>query len=385
MTFDAEDGLDQRFPRMRGRALLLVAAAAAAVVAGCGGSGDTTTPQAGDLTEVTLQLQWVTQSQFAGYYAAVERGFYRDLGLDVTIVEGGEDVVPALVVDSGAADFAVSWVPRALAPREAGADVVNIAQLFQRSATLQVAFADSGIESVADLAGKKVGSWGLGLEFEMLAGLRESGLDPDADVTLVPQTTDMLAFLAGDIDAAQAMIYNEYAQVLEAVNPETGSLYQPDDLSVINWNDVGTAMLQDGIWADQGRLSDDPAYRETAEKFVEASLRGWIWCRDNPDACVQIVLDNAPILGESHQAWQLNEINALIWPSPLGVGVMDPALWEQTVQIATAEGILVAAPDGVAYVTDIARKALENLEATGLDVVGDGWRRVEVELRQGGA
>ena len=337
-----------------------------------------------EMTEVSLQLQWFTQAQFAGYYAAQALGIYEEYGLDVEILEGGVEIVPASVLDSGAADFAVSWVPRGLVPREEGANITNIAQVFQRSATLQVAFADSGISTVADLQGRTVGNWGFGNEFELLAGLRKNGLDPDSDVQLVQQNFDMLALISGEIDAAQAMIYNEYAQVLETVNPDTGELYQPSDLNVIDWNDVGTAMLQDALWADADRLDDDPAYHETAVKFVEASLLGWIHCRDNPDECVDIVLDNAPTLGRSHQTWQLNEISALIWPSPLGVGVMDPDLWAQTVDVATSEGILASAPDDDAYRPEIAWEAVTNLRNAGVDVIGNNWQRVTVELLPGG-
>ncbi len=352
------------------------------VAAACGDDDDD--GAGGELTPISLQLQWFTQAQFAGYFAAVDQGFYNDVGLDVTILEGGVDIVPASVLDSGGADFAVSWVPRGLVPREEGTNITNIAQVFQRSATLQVAFADSGISSVSDLSGRNVGNWGFGNEFELLAGLRSNGLDPGSDVTLVQQNFDMLALINGEIDAAQAMIYNEYAQVLETVNPDTGELFQPEDLVVIDWNDVGTAMLQDALWADADRLEDDEAYRENAVKFVEASLRGWIWCRDNFDDCVQVVLDSAPTLGESHQAWQLNEINALIWPSPGKAGVMDQALWDQTVSVATSEGILASPPDDGAFRTDIATEAVANLEEAGLDVVGNGFERRTVELREGG-
>ena len=345
---------------------------------------DAAEPEPAELTEVTLQLQWFTQAQFAGYYAALDLGFYNDVGLDVTILEGGVDIVPASVLDSGAADFAVSWVPRGLVPREEGANITNIAQVFQRSATLQVSFADSGINSVGDLAGRTVGNWGFGNEFELLAGLRTNGLDPQSDVTLVQQNFDMLALISGDIDAAQAMIYNEYAQVLETINPDTGELYQPEDLNIINWNDEGTAMLQDALWADADRLESDADYRDVAVRFVEASIRGWAHCRDNSDACVDVVLNNVPTLGESHQAWQLNEISSLIWPSPLGAGVMDPDLWTQTVDVATGESILSAAPDDGAYRTDIAEEALANLRDQGIDVIGSGFERVVVELREGG-
>ena len=352
------------------------------VAAACGSDDDDAA--SGELTPVSLQLQWFTQAQFAGYFAALDQGFYEDVGLDVTILEGGVDIVPATQLDSGAADFAVSWVPRGLVPREEGANITNIAQVFQRSATLQVAFAGSGINSAADLAGKNVGNWGFGNEFELLAGLRKNGLDPDSDVTLVQQQFDMLALLNGEIDAAQAMIYNEYAQVLETINPDTGELYQPEDLVIIDWNDEGTAMLQDALWADADRLDDDDEYRKSAVSFVEASLRGWAYCRDNPDECVQIVLDNASTLGTSHQTWQLNEISNLIWPSPNGVGLMDEKLWDQTVEIATAEGILASAPTDGAFRTDIAEEALQNLRDAGIDVVGNGFETVEVELLEGG-
>lgn len=340
---------------------------------------------AGELTPVSLQLQWVPQSQFAGYFAARDLGFYEDAGLDVTIIDGGVDIVPATVLDSGASDFAISWVPRGLVPREEGLNITNIAQVFQRSGTLQVSFADSGISGVGDLEGTNVGNWGFGNEFEMLAGLRANGLDPDSDVTLVQQDFSMAALINGDVDAAQAMIYNEYALVLETVNPDTGELYQPEDLNIIDWNDVGTAMLQDAIWADADRLDDDAEYRATAVKFVEASLRGWIHCRDNQQECVDIIVAaEPPFGGPAHQAWMMNEINALIWPSPLGIGTMDPGLWDQTIKVATDEGILSAEPDDGAYREEIVAEALSNLEDAGLDVVGDGFAKIEVELTEGG-
>jgi NitT/TauT family transport system substrate-binding protein len=379
--------------------LLLVIAVFALLATACGSDDDTSSsdttaaPSSDDgddggteeLTPVSLQLQWVPQSQFAGYFAARDLGFYEDVGLDVTIIDGGLDIVPATVLDSGGADFAISWVPRGLVPREEGLNITNIAQVFQRSGTLQVSFADSGITSVSDLAGKNVGNWGFGNEFELLAGLRANGLDPNTDVTLVQQDFNMTALINGDIDASQAMTYNEYAQVLETINPDTGELYQPEDFNIIDWNDVGTAMLQDAIWADADRLDDDAAYRDTAVKFVEASLQGWAHCRDNFQECVDVVVDAGPPFGgPGHQAWMLNEINALIWPSPGGVGIMDKALYDQTIEIATSEGILAAEPDSGAFRTDIAEEAVANLEAAGIDVFGNDFAKIEVEVTEGG-
>jgi NitT/TauT family transport system substrate-binding protein len=336
------------------------------------------------IDEVSVQLQWVTQAQFAGYYAAVDRGYYEEFCLEVTIVEGGVDIVPQQQLASGLTDFAVSWVPKALVSREEGLNIVNVAQIFERSGTLQVAFADSGITSVEDFAGKRIGNWGFGNEFELLAGARKAGLEPGVDFELVQQSFDMLALIAGDIDAAQAMIYNEYAQVLETVNPETGELFQPEDLVVIDWNEEGTAMLQDAIWADGQRLADDAAYRDLTTRFIAGTLKGWVYCRDNLEACADIVLAASPILGQSHQMWMMNEINALIWPASGRAGVMQQDLWDQTVEVATSEGVLAGPPDEGAFTTEYAEAAVALLEAQGLDLQGSGFTRSEVELREGG-
>jgi NitT/TauT family transport system substrate-binding protein len=343
------------------------------------------------LTPVSLQLQWVTQAQFAGYYAAVDQGFYEDQCLDVEILEGGVEIVPQTQLASGAADFAIAWVPKALASIEQGAGITNISQVFQRSGTLQVSWADSGITEPADLEGKKVGNWGFGNEFELFAGLTEAGLSPE-DVELVQQNFDMQALLNKEIDAAQAMTYNEYAQLLEATNPDTGELYTPEDFSVINWNDVGTAMLQDAIWASTERLQNEPEYRDTAVRFVAASLQGWAFCRDDPEACVDIVVAQGSALGQSHQLWQMNEINKLIWPSPAdGVGTMDPALWDQTVQVSLnaqndqGSTVITQDPPESAYVTDINAEAIAMLIDMGVDVVGENFTEIEVTLNEGGS
>ena len=175
----------------------------------------------------------------------------------MTIVEGGVEIVPQTQLANGDVDFALAWVPKALASREAGANIVNIGQIFQRSGTLQVSFADTGITSPADFEGKTIGNWGFGNEYEVFAAIAAAGLDPATDVDLVGQQFDMVALLEGDIDAAEAMTYNEYAQVLEAENPDTGELYTPSDFNVVSYEDVGVGMLQDAIWADAGKLADD--------------------------------------------------------------------------------------------------------------------------------
>ena len=176
-------------------------------------------------TDVKLQLQWYAQAQFAGYYAAVEQGYYEEVGLDVEIVEGGADIVPQDPLSAGDVDYAISWVPKVLGSIEKGAKITNVAQIFERSATTQISFKDKNITDPAQLKGKKVGSWGFGNEWELFAGMQKSGVEV-GDIKLITQAFDMNGFLDGDIDAAQAMTYNEYAQVLETKNPATGELYQ---------------------------------------------------------------------------------------------------------------------------------------------------------------
>ena len=340
---------------------------------------------------VKLQLQWFIQAQFAGYYAAQDQGFYADQCLDVTIVEGGVDIVPQQQLADGAVDFALAWVPKALATREAGANIVDIAQVFQRSGTLQVSFANTGITTPADFAGKTVGNWGFGNEYEIFAALAQANLDPATDVTLVQQDFDMSGLLSGDIDAAEAMIYNEYAQVLETVNPDTGELYQPSDLNVVSYEQDGVGMLQDAIWADGARLESDDAYRDIAIRFVTASLQGWAYCRDNVQACTDLVVAQGSKLGASHQLWQMNEINQLIWPAADGVGVINQEAWDRTAEIAQStpnlEGttVLTAPPDAGAFTNDIVTEALANLQDLGVDTTGDSYQPTEVTLNEGGA
>jgi NitT/TauT family transport system substrate-binding protein len=352
--------------------------------------GTAATGECDALTPVSLQLQWFTQAQFAGYFAARDKGFYEDMCLDVTIVEGGVEIVPQTQLANGDVDFALAWVPKALASREAGADIVNIAQIYQRSGTLQVSFADKGITTPEDFAGKKIGNWGFGNEYEVFAAIGQAGLDPATDVELVGQQFDMVALLDGSIDAAEAMTYNEYAQVLEAVNPDTGELYTPEDFNVISYEEIGVGMLQDAIWADAARLADDAAYKDTATRFVAASMQGWTYCRDNVEECRDIVVASGSTLGASHQLWQMNEVNKLIWPSPDGIGYINQAAWDRTVEISqntpNLEGatVLTAPPTDGAFTNEIVEAAWAMLADKGLDLFGPDFAPIEVTLNEGG-
>jgi NitT/TauT family transport system substrate-binding protein len=364
-----------------------IAATAALALSACSAPADA--PASEELTDVKLQLQWLPQGQFAGYFAAADQGYFEEEGLNVEIIPSGGDIVPQDALSNGDVDYAIAWVPKVLGSIEAGADVVNIAQVFQRSGTLQVSWADSGIESVSDFEGKKIGSWGFGNEWEIFAAMAAEGLDAST-VEIITQDFNMNAFLQGDIDAAQAMTYNEYAQLLETVDPDTGELYTPADFNVISYEDTVGAMLQDAIWADASRLADDAGYQETTVKFLKAVVKGWIYAAENPTETSQITIDAGSGWGPSHELWMVNETNKLIWPSAGGMGVLDSAAWDATVAAAlsavneSGASLITAAPADSAYTTEWIIKALDELKADGIDVTGEGYRPAEVELLEGG-
>ena len=391
--------------------VLGLATAATMLFAACGGSAATQAPAtqapaseapasqaaseapaspAGEAATVRLQLQWVPQAQFAGYFAADKQGFYAAENLTVDILDGGPTIVPQQVGSApDGPEFTISWVPKVLEAREQGSDLVNVAQIFQRSGTLSVAWKDSGIADPSGAAGKKVGVWDFGNEFEVTAGLAincglapglENSGDPATQYQKVIQAFDMVAFLNREIDLAEAMTYNEYAQVLEATNPTTGELYKPEDLVVFDWNDYRSAMLQDALFAREAWLKEGNN-RDVAVRFVRASLKGWMYCRDNPAECVQYTTDAGSQLGAGHQNWMMNEVNALVWPSPNGVGMLDPISWGQTVQVAKGQGIIKVDPSTSAYDTSIVTDAWVGIEG---DPKGESFTKGTVEVTPGG-
>ncbi|KRA23742.1 ABC transporter substrate-binding protein [Microbacterium sp. Root61] len=353
-----------------------------------GGASDSAAPE-GELTSVKLQLQWLPQGQFAGYFAAVDQGFFEEEGLDVEIIPSGGDIVPQDALANGDVDYAIAWVPKVLGSIEAGANLTDIAQIFQRSGTLQVSWADSGITSVADFEGKKIGSWGFGNEWEIFAAMAAEGLDAST-VQIITQDFNMNAFLQGDIDAAQAMTYNEYAQLLETTNPDTGELYQPEDFNVISYEDTEGAMLQDAIWADTARLADDQDYQDTTVKFLKAVIKGWVYAAENPQEASDITIAAGSGWGPSHELWMVNETNKLIWPSPDGIGIIDEAAWTKTVEGAlaavneTGAHLITEEPPATAFSNEWIQKALDELADSGLDLTGESFTPIEVTLTEGG-
>jgi NitT/TauT family transport system substrate-binding protein len=341
---------------------------------------------------VRLQLQWTDQAQFAGYYAAAEQGYYDDVALTVEFLPGGGTIVPQQVGSApDGPEFTIAWVPKVLEARQSGSDLVHLAQVFQRSATLSVAWADAGITEVSDWEGKRIGAWGFGNELEVLASAEIlAGLTDGEDFTRVEQDFDMNELInaqdgcaASDsdcVDVAEAMIYNEWAQLLEATDPNTGELYQPDQFFVFNYNDLGTAMLQDALWARQSWL-DEGNNEEVAMRFLQASFRGWMYCRDNPDDCVQYSIDRGSIWGAGHLAWMMNEINKLVWPAEAGIGHLDEGVLAQTVDTASAAGILTGPPDDAAFNSAIWEEALAGIDG---DTTGDDWEAPTVEITPAG-
>jgi len=328
--------------------LALVVVLASLAIAGIATSATKQTK----LDSVTLQLKWVTQAQFAGYYAAAAQGYYKANGLDVKLKVGGPDITPEQVVASGQAQFGLDWLPSLLAARDQGGKLINIAQVFNRSGMTELTWKSSGLTSIKSLAKKKVGVWCCGNQFELYAALTKNGINPNSSsaVTIVNQPFDMNLFLQNKVDAAAAMTYNELAQVLETKNPATGKLYKPSDLNVLKMEAQGTGMLEDGVFVNSDWIGN-AKNQDIAKRFLAASFQGWAYCRDHRASCVNIVLQNGPTLGKGHQTWQMNEINAITWPNPLGIGVMNPVAMDKAKGVNVTgltykKAIVVVTPGG---------------------------------------
>jgi NitT/TauT family transport system substrate-binding protein len=353
---------------------LIVLAVCAALVAGTASASQ----RSAKLTKITLQLKWVPQAQFAGYYAASLKGFYKAQGLDVTLKNGGPNIIPETVVASGQAQFGVDWLPSLLAARDANTPLVNIAQIFARSGMTQLTWKSSGINTIAKMKGKKVANWLGGNQYELFAALTKAGMDPSKNqgVTIVQQPFDMNLFLKKQVDSASAMTYNELAQVLE-----TG--VKMSQINVIKMQNAGTGMLEDGLFSTEKYLAS-PANQAIATKVIAATLQGWIYCRDHQADCVQMTLKEGPTLPAGHQTWMMNEINKLIWPNSAGIGIMNKADYARTASISKQFGVIKKAPTAGAYRTDLATAAVATLKAKGLDVNGANWKPLNVKVTPGG-
>lgn len=329
------------------------APAAGEATAAPAASEPTAAPAAsGSGDKVTLQLKWVAQAQFAGYYAALDQGFYRDAGLDVTIAPGGPDIVPEQVVASGQAEFGIDWLASLLATREQGAPLVNIAQVYTRAGMRQLSWKDTNLATPADLKGKKVAVWFGGNEYNLLATLSKYDINKDSDLTLVQQPFDMNLLLNKEVDSAAAMTYNELYQVLSAG-------HTIEELNILDYNAEGTAMPEDGIFVSADWLNADAANKDIAARFLRASFQGWEYCRDNVDACVDIVLkqDSGGVMTKEAQVWQMQEVNKLIWGDPIDpatkIGYLEPTLFKFAGDTALQFGVITQPASDEAYTHEI--------------------------------
>jgi len=292
--------------------------------------------------DVTLQLKWVTQAQFAGYYVALDQGFYEEEGLNVTIKPGGPDVAPVQVLMGGGADVMIDWMPSALAAREQGAPVVNIAQPFKSSGMMLTCRKDSGIAAPTDFPGHTLGVWFYGNEYPFLSWMGTLGFSTEGGdgVTVLKQGFNVDPILQGQADCVSTMTYNEYWQIIDAG-------LSPDDLVTFKYEDQGVATLEDGLYVIEERLGDAD-FADRMVRFVRASMKGWKWAEENPEAAAMIVLDNdeTGAQTEKHQVRMMGEIAKLTAGSN---GALDPADYERTVATLMAGGsdpVITKAPEG---------------------------------------
>ncbi len=334
--------------------LIAAATLALAVFAGSAQAQD-------DLVDVCFQSKWFPQAQFVGYFVAQGKGFYAEEGLDVTIMDGGS-VNPTVQVASGNCDFGTDWIANMLVQREQGLEVTQIAQIYQLAGYRLVALADSGIETFADLAGRRVGVWAFGNEFAAAAVFSKADLLSDLDPTVTSPDVEAVVYafdpalvFPDEVDAASAMTYNELDQIV-------GLGYPLDVLNVLDPADIGADLLEDLIFMNNDVLASDNfkgsgmSGREVAERFLRASIRGWEYAADNQAEATAIVIsqcgDTCAGSGttqspEIHQTWQTAEAIKLTIPTPdTEVGSLNREAWERSVETLVEVG-LISAP--IAY------------------------------------
>ena len=307
--------------------------------------------------DVTLQLKWVTQAQFAGYYVAQAKGFYEEEGLNVTILPGGPDIAPEQVIAGGGADVIVDWMPAALAARERGLPLVNIAQPFKHGGLELTCLKDSGVASTADFADKTLGVWFYGNEYPFYGWMAKLGLATDGaagGVTVLKQAFNVDALLQKQAACISVMTYNEYGQVIDAG-------ITPDQLVTFNYHEEGVGIMEDGLYVMEDKLAD-AAFQETMVKFVRASMKGWKYAEANTDEAAQIVVDADETGAQTldHQKYMMSEVAKLTAGSN---GALDPADYAETVAtllaaVSAESPAITKEPEGMAYTLDITDKAL---------------------------
>ncbi|WP_375690925.1 ABC transporter substrate-binding protein [Pseudooceanicola sp. LIPI14-2-Ac024] len=308
--------------------------------------------------DITLQLKWVTQGQFAGYFVAKDKGFYEEEGLNVTIKPGGPDIAPEQVIAAGGADVITTWMAAGLAARERGVPLVNIAQPFKTGGLQVNCLKSSGIETPEDFPGHTMGVWFYGNEYPFYAWMASLGIETDgADdngVAVIKQAFSADPLIQGQADCISTMTYNEYKQILDAG-------ITPEELVTFNYLEMGFGMLEDGLYVLEDQLAD-PAFKEKMVKFVRASMKGWKYAEENPDEAAQIVIDNDETGAQTleHQVYMIGEVAKLTAGSD---GTLDPADYEQTVKtllssVSSENPAITKEPEG-AWTHDVTDEALK--------------------------
>lgn len=306
------------------------------------------TPAAFAGDEITLQLKWVTQAQFAGYIVAEAKGMYDDADLDVTILPGGPNIAPEQVIAGGGADIIVDWMGGALAAREKDVALVNIAQPFKRAGLMMICPEEVGIKTTADFPGHTLGVWFYGNEYPFFAWMNKLGLATDGSdggVTVLQQSFDIQPMIQGQADCISVMTYNEYGQALDAG-------YGPDNLTIFNFSEMGNDLLEDGLYVMEDTLAD-AARVDAYVRFVQASMKGWKYALDNPEETAQIIVD-ADETGAAeydHQLYMVGEVSKLVDASDAS---LDAATYERTVKALLDQKIISNTPEGAwtSVVTD---------------------------------
>ncbi len=342
------------------------------IAAACGSSDDSSSGSSGDGPDkIKLTLQWVTQAQFAGYHAALDQGYYADENLDVTIQPGGPDINPIQLLISGDSDIVIQPFGVVLTSREAGADVVSMGQVFERGAYRLVYFDDQDISGVPDWAGKTIGLWG-GFDPDVSAAFGKYGMNVDEDANIFSQGWDMVAFLDGQLDLASAMTYNEYAQALAG---------NESDREILMWdpNEEGTATLEDSLVTTEAWLAANP---DIAERFIRATARGWIHCRDNPESCIDIVLASGTALPRDFQTWQMNEVNKLLWPSTNGLFNLTDDMYQQSADVLYNYGVIENPASKDSFDMSHRDRALRSEKMPEGDLFGNNFKPMDLDPRE---
>jgi len=299
--------------------------------------------------KLTLQLKWVTQSQFAGYYVAKDKGFYEEEGLDVEIKPGGPDIAPEQVIAGGGADVIVTWMAAALSAREKGVGLVNIAQPFKKAGMELVCPKDGPVKTEADFKGHTLGVWFFGNEYPFYAWMNKLGYSTDGGpdgVTVLKQSFDVQPLIQKQADCISVMTYNEYWQLIDAG-------YKPEDLIVFNYSEMGNDLLEDGLYVLEDKLKD-PAFEDKMVRFVRASMKGWNYAEENPDEAAEIVVENGG-QDENHQKRMMGEVAKLI---DHGDGKLIEAAYDRTAKALLDQKIISKEPAG-AWTSAITDKAVQ--------------------------